>query len=63
MAGGRRKARVFALQILYEVDAVGHDAESVLNRLLVDAGLDKENGTFIHSLVNGVIDNKIEIDR
>ena len=63
MAGGRRKARVIALQILYEVDSVGHDAESVSNRLLVDVGLDEENSTFIRSLVKGVIESKIEIDR
>ena len=63
MAGGRRKARVVALQVLYEVDSVGHDAEGILNRLMVDAGLDEENNAFVCSLVKSVLDKKDEIDR
>ena len=30
MAGARRKARVLALQALYEVDSAGHKAEQVI---------------------------------
>ena len=63
MAGGRRRARVLALQVLYEVDSVGHDVESVLNRLLVDVEVNEEDNDFICSLVKGVVDNKVEIDR
>ncbi len=30
MAGARRKARVLALQALYEVDSTGHEIEGVI---------------------------------
>jgi len=63
MSGGRRRARVIALQVLYEVDSAGHDIESVLNRVMVDVEVSEELNSFIRSLVKGVVDNKVEIDR
>ena len=63
MAGARRKARAIALQALYEVDCVGHEAEGVVSRLLTEAGLSEENTTFARELVSGVIQNREEIDR
>ena len=62
MVGERRKARTLALQALYEIDSVGHDTESVLTRLLTEAGLSEENSAFARQLVNGVIQNKKKID-
>ena len=62
MAGERRKARVLALQALYEVDSVGHKVEEVVNYLLDKAGLSEENASFAHELVSGVIQNKEKID-
>jgi transcription antitermination protein NusB len=59
----RRKARTLALQALYEADTVGHDAESVLSRLLEDGGLDEDNSGFALGLVKGVLRNKAQIDR
>jgi len=63
MVGIRRKARVLALQALYEVDSVGHGVEEVLARLLAGESLSEENASFVRELVLGVIQNKEEIDR
>jgi len=62
MVGARRKARVLALQALYEVDSVGHEVEAVVSRLLAGGGLSEENADFTRELVNGVIQNREEID-
>ena len=59
----RRKARALALQVLYEVDAVGHQAEQVLVRLIEEAGLPEDKSAFTRELVMGVLGNKLEIDR
>ena len=62
MAGARRRARVLAFQVLYEVDSAGHQAEGVVNRLLAEGGVSQENSLFIRELVSGVIRNKEKID-
>ena len=62
MAGARRKARALALQALYEVDSVGHEAEAAVTRLLANEGLSEENEAFTRELVSGVIHNKEKID-
>ena len=61
--GLRRKARAIALQVLYEVDSVGHDAEPALARFLADGRLSEENAVFARQLVEGVIGNKEPIDQ
>jgi len=63
MAGVRRKARVLALQALYEVDSVGHEAEAAVTHLLANEGLSEENEAFTRELVSGVIHNKEKIDQ
>ena len=63
MVGVRRKARILALQTLYEVDSAGHRAEEVLDRLLAEEELPEENASFAHNLVTGVIQNKEKIDQ
>ncbi len=63
MVGVRRKARMLALQTLYEVDSAGHRAEEVLDRLLAEERLPEENASFAHALVTGVIQNKEKIDQ
>ena len=62
MAGARRKARALALQALYEVNSVGHEAEEVVTHLLAKGGLSEENGAFVRELVSGVIQNREKID-
>ena len=63
MAGVRRKARILALQALYETDSVGHEAVVVLSRILASEKLSEEGGAFAGELVRGVIHNKEEIDQ
>jgi len=63
MSGARRKARMLALQALYEADSVGHEAEQAITHLLDNAGLGEDNSAFACQLVSGVIHNKEEIDR
>ena len=63
MAGARRKARSIALQVLYEVDSVGHDAEVALAHLVDKGKLSEENTAFAQKLVSSVIQNKEEIDQ
>ena len=60
--GIRRKARTIALQVLFEVDSVAHDAEQALERLLVEASLPEEGANFARELVTGVLTNKERID-
>lgn len=63
MAGARRRARVIALQVLYEVDSAGHNMEGALAHLLTNGELSEENAAFVRELVSGVIQNGQEIDR
>lgn len=62
MPGPRRKARVVALQALYEVSSVRHDPETTLNRLLEEMAMKDAAATFARELVKGVMDNKQKID-
>ncbi|NLL89940.1 MAG: transcription antitermination factor NusB [Dehalococcoidales bacterium] len=62
MTGARRKSRAVALQILYEVDSVGHKPEEVIQHTLAGKALIEENIEFVKELVSGVIDNKKQID-
>jgi len=61
--GVRRKARAIALQVLYEFDSAGHDVEAALAHLLADSGLSEDNAAFARGLVNGVIQNREQIDQ
>ena len=63
MVRARRRARRLALQALYEADAVGHDADAVLTRLLEDGKLSEDNASFARELVRGVVAHRKEIDR
>ncbi len=63
MSGARHQARALALQILYEVDASGHEAEETLTHLLSEGRLTEENAGFTRELVRGVIQNKKKIDQ
>jgi N utilization substance protein B len=61
--GLRRKARVIALQVLYEVDSAGHDMERALAPFLADGRLNEENAVFARHLASGVLEGKDEIDK
>jgi N utilization substance protein B len=60
--GARRKARVAALQALYEYDATNHDIRRVLSHIIEESKLEEDNTTFASTLVNGVLKNQKLID-
>jgi len=63
MTGTRHKARMLALQALYEVDSVARRPEIVIERLLTEADLSQEISEFSRDLVSGTAKNRDEIDR
>ena len=62
MAGIRRKARIVALQTLYELDCTRHKAEEVLAHLRAGEKLPQEALSFSEELVKGVLQNKSKLD-
>jgi N utilization substance protein B len=63
MPATRRKSRILALQALYEIDSVGREPETVIERALGEVEITKENSDFLRELVNGTVKNKEEIDK
>ena len=62
MPGRRRRARILALQTLYEADTTGHDAQGILSRLLEDAAVADEIAAFARELVTDTISHRQYID-
>jgi len=62
MAGIRRRARIAALQALYELDCTKHKAEEALAHLRAGETLPQEALSFSEELVKGVLQNKSELD-
>ncbi|OGO61704.1 MAG: transcription antitermination factor NusB [Chloroflexi bacterium RBG_19FT_COMBO_48_23] len=62
MTGFRRQARTIAMQALYELDCSAHKPKDVLARLLEEKALPDEAADFAESLVNGILQNKENID-
>jgi len=62
MTGTRRKARIAALQALYELDCTKHKVEEALARLRAGETLAQEAVSFSEKLVKGVLQNKSELD-
>ncbi|HEY4711211.1 MAG TPA: transcription antitermination factor NusB [Dehalococcoidia bacterium] len=62
MVGIRRKARIAALQVLYELDCAKHKLEEALARLRAGETLNQEALSFSEALVRGVLQNKSELD-
>ena len=62
MASIRRKARIAALQALYEIDCTKHEVETVLTHLKAEETLPKEALSFSEELVKGVLQNKSQLD-
>lgn len=63
MSGRRHKGRIVALQALFELDAVGHEPEQAVDNILVGFKAAPEVRTFALELVNGVSENREEIDK
>ena len=62
MIGIRRKARITALQALYELDCTRHKVEETSARLRAGETLDQEAVSFSQELVEGVLRHKSELD-
>ncbi len=62
MAGKRRKARIAALKILFEVDSVRHPPDQIMDRLLEESPLPEGTVDFARHLVDGVLDNRLRLD-
>ncbi len=58
----RRKGRVLALQVLFEVDCAGHDCQQALERTLAQSSLPDDTADFIRELVSTVVENRERID-
>ena len=63
MTGLRRKARILALQALYEIDCSGHKLDDVLSNLLQRKNLSDEAVNFTKKLIGGVLENQKAIDQ
>ncbi len=61
--GTRRKARVLALQVLYETDVARHNPETALLRLLEEKPLSVPAQAFARVLIEGVLANQEKIDK
>jgi N utilization substance protein B len=62
MTVSRRKARITALQALYELDCTKHNMEEALGHLIIGEKLANEALNFSEELVKGVLQTKSELD-
>jgi N utilization substance protein B len=58
----RRKARVVALQTLYEADVAGHSVDSCFDWLKEESQLPEASSDYALELVDGVVGRREEID-
>jgi len=64
MAGqGRHRARVAALQALYEADSSHHEPLKALKRIVARERLSQDAADFAEDLISGVLAQQDEIDR
>jgi N utilization substance protein B len=58
----RRRARILALQALYEIDSTHHPVGTVLDQRLTEDPLTEEGQVFARELLTGVIQHQVELD-
>ncbi len=58
----RRRARIIAIQALYELDLTNHPLDLVVQRRIEDEGLPVQGIPFVFHLVNGVVQYKHHLD-
>jgi N utilization substance protein B len=63
MTGKRRRARVAALQALFEADSVGHPPEQTIARHFESVSASPDVQRFAKQLANGVLENRETIDK
>lgn len=59
----RSRARIVALQALFEIDCVGHDVQTVLGCRLEENDLPSSGEVFARMLVDGVVSHVKDLDR
>ncbi|MDQ5850671.1 MAG: transcription antitermination factor NusB [Chloroflexota bacterium] len=59
----RHRARIAALQALYEADITGHPLEQVIEHRLQEEDLPKEAASFFGRIVRGVWEHQDRLDR
>ena len=63
MASVRQKARIVALQALYEADMAHHSAKDAVERLLLESRLSAHGQVAARELVCGVVEHQQEVDQ
>ena len=58
----RRRARVLALQVLYEVDGNRHDPDRAFGHRLEERSLSRPVQAFARRIIEGVLENRERID-
>ena len=62
MAGVRHKARVLALQVLFEVDCTDHGLQHTMDRSVAKTTLPEDGKALARELVEGVAGNRDHLD-
>jgi N utilization substance protein B len=60
--GRRRRAREFALQVLFQLDLTGGDPDEVLQQFWSRQAAESDVREFAERLVHGVVDGRAQID-
>jgi N utilization substance protein B len=63
MKGARHKAREIALQVLYEMDSVGHQPMDSLEKILTRIEVTEDVVAFAHELIDGVNKYREQLDQ
>ena len=58
----RRRARILALQALYEIDTTRHPVGTVLDQRLTEDPLPEEGEAFARELLAGVLQHQVALD-
>lgn len=58
----RHRARIAAMQALYEADITGHDIEQIIGQRMTDELLPSDAATFFEAMVRGVWGNHAVLD-
>jgi N utilization substance protein B len=58
----RRRARILALQALYEIDTTHHPVGIVLDHRLAEEPLPEDGEAFARELITGVLEHQVALD-
>ena len=61
--GRRRKAREYALQVLFQIDLTAAAARTALDQFWSDHQAEPDERSFAEKLVNGVLEQRRDLDR